>query len=80
VHAEEFSCLPDRDVSLALLCALCASLSHGPMLAPSEASRKPSGDIQAPSNALQAGTVSLKGQTRLPSEASPLNASRFTLR
>jgi hypothetical protein len=42
VDAEEFSGLPDRDVFLALLCALCAVLSHGPMLDPSEPPRKPS--------------------------------------
>jgi hypothetical protein len=41
VDAEEFSGLPDRDVFLALLCALCAVFSHGPMLDPSEPPRKP---------------------------------------
>jgi hypothetical protein len=42
MDAEEFSGLPDRDVFLALLCALCTVLSHDPMLDPSETSRKPS--------------------------------------
>jgi hypothetical protein len=42
VDAEEFSGLPDRHVFLALLCVLCAVLSHGPMLDPSEPPRKPS--------------------------------------
>jgi hypothetical protein len=47
VDAEEFSGLPDRDVFLVLLCALCAVLSHNPMLDPSETPRKPSDVIRA---------------------------------
>jgi hypothetical protein len=47
VHTEEFSGLPDRNVLLARLCALCAVLSHDPMLDPSETTRKPSDGILA---------------------------------
>ena len=32
VDAEKLCSLPDRDIFLARLCALCAVLSHGPML------------------------------------------------
>jgi hypothetical protein len=42
VDAEQFGGLSDRQIVLAVLCALCAVLSHGPMLDPSEATRKPS--------------------------------------
>jgi hypothetical protein len=44
MDSKEFGGLSDRHVllrSLALLCALCAVLSHSPMLYPSEATRKP---------------------------------------
>jgi hypothetical protein len=51
MDSKEFGGLSDRHIllrSLALLCALCAVLSHAPMLYPSEAPRKPSEAILAP--------------------------------
>ena len=42
-----FCGLSDRNVFLAQLCALCAVLSHGPMLDRSETPRKPSDGILA---------------------------------
>src|SRR5215211_2001600 len=41
VDSKEFGSLSDRQIVLALLCALCAILSHGPMLDPSQPPRKP---------------------------------------